>query len=173
MAKIKGLNKLLKKFDRFGEEAKTVISQTVEGTAKELVIRARQNAPKDQGDLQQSIIDEPINKLNYRVVVNSPHGAFVEFGTGKKVSIPNELKDQAAKFRGGQGGTFEEGLKAIREWCIRKGIDEKAAYPIFVSILNNGIEPQPYLYPAYVRAKVEFVEDLKGDLKYLTNKYNG
>lgn len=173
MAKIKGLNKVLKKLSKFGDEAETMIEQTTLATAKEIVLDARNFAPKDKGKLAQSIDDEKVSKLVQKVVVNSPYGAYVEFGTGKKVSIPNDLKEQADKFRGGRGGSFEDGLQAIKDWCRSKGIDEKAAYPIFISILNNGIQPQPYLYPAWVLGKREYVLDLKEDLKYLTKKYNG
>jgi HK97 gp10 family phage protein len=171
MAKIKGLNKVLKKLSKFGDEAQTIIAQTTQATAKDIVADARTFAPKDKGKLAQSITDEEVNKLTQRVVVNSSYGAYVEFGTGKKVSVPKDLQEQADKFRGGRSGTFEEGLQAIKDWCRGKGIDEKFAYPIFMSILRNGIAPQPYLYPAWVLGKREYVLDLKEDLKYLTKKY--
>ena len=45
-------------------------------------------------------------------------------------------------------GNFEDGLESIKDWCRKKGIDVKLAYVIFVNILNKGIEPQPFLYPA-------------------------
>lgn len=171
MAKIKGLNKVLKKLEKFGDEAEKIIEQTTEANAKELVANARSLAPKDKGKLAQSIIDEKVTNLTYNIVVGSEYGAYVEFGTGKKVSVPKDLQDQADKFRGGKGGTFQEGLQAIKDWCRSKGIEEKFAYPIFISILNEGITPQPYLYPAWVKGKIRYVKDLKGDLKYLTNKY--
>ena len=171
MAKIKGLNKVLKKLSKFGDEAEKIIAETTQANAKELVANARSLAPKDKGKLAQSIIDEKVTNFTYNIVVGSEYGAYIEFGTGKKVSVPNDLKDQADKFKGGRGGTFEEGLQAIKDWCRGKGIEEKFAYPIFISILNEGITPQPYLYPAWVKVKVQYVKDLKGDLKYLTKKY--
>lgn len=171
MAKIKGLNKVLKKLSKFGDEAEMIVSETVKLTAKEIASDAKRLAPKDQGKLAQSIADEKVTDLNYKVVVNSSYGAYVEFGTGKKVSVPKELQDQANKFKGGQGGSFEVGLQAIKDWCKRKGISENAAYPIFISILNKGIDPQPYLYPAYLLGKQSFVKDLKVELKKLVKKY--
>ena len=171
MAKIKGLNKVLKKLSKFGNEAEKIISETTDSNAEMIVADAKVLAPINKGKLGQSIAKEEVTKLNYKVVVNSPYGAYVEFGTGKKVSVPKDLQDQADKFRGGKGGTFEEGLQAIKDWCRSKGIEEKFAYPIFISILNEGITPQPYLYPAWVKGKVRYVKDLKEDLKYLTKKY--
>ncbi len=171
MAKIKGLNKVLKKLEKFGDEADKMIEITTRETARQISADAKVFSPKNRGDLAGSINDEKVDKLTYKVVVNSSYGAYVEFGTGKKVSVPKDLQEQADKFRGGRSGTFEDGLQAIKDWCRSKGIDKKNAYPIFMSILRNGIAPQPYLYPAWVLGKREYVLDLKEDLKYLTKKY--
>ena len=53
-----------------------------------------------------------------------------------------------------------------------KGIPENAAYPIFMSILKKGQEPQPYLYPAFVKGGTQYLKDLKKLLKDLTKKYD-
>ena len=45
--------------------------------------------------------------------------------------------------------SIKQGLEAIKVWCKAKGIPEEAAYPIFAKILGAGINPQPFLYPAY------------------------
>ena len=169
---IKGIDRVLKRFKRFGEEGEKVIAATTEEVARNIMLDARVNAPKNNGKLAQSINYQPSeNKLNYTIDVSSPYGAYVEFGTGRKVSVPTELKDVASKFRGGNNGTFEEGLQAIRDWCRNKGIDEKAAYPIFISILERGITPQPYLYPAFVKGRKNYLKFLKQDINSLIKKY--
>lgn len=170
--KIKGLKKVLKKLDKFGDEAIDVIAETTELTAEEIAKDAKSLAPKDKGDLAQSIRPFKINNLNWGVVVKSEYGAYVEFGTGGKVKVPSELSKEAARFKG-RKGDFKKGLENIKEWCKRIGIPVEAAYPIFMSIIKNGVEPQPFLYPAFVLGKREYVAELKSDLKYLTKKANG
>ncbi len=41
-----------------------------------------------------------------------------------------------------------------------------------MSILRKGQEPQPYLYPAFVKGRKQYLKDLKELLKRLTKKYD-
>jgi HK97 gp10 family phage protein len=168
---VKNINKVLKNLERFGDKANKMIAEVTEGNASEIMLNARSKAPINKGKLAQSITTEKDNDLNYRVVVGLDYGAYIEFGTGKKVNVPSELKDQASKFKN-RKGSFKEGLQSIKDWCRAKGIEESAAYPIFISILNNGIQPQPYLYPAFVKGRKQYLKDLKDNLKALINKYD-
>ena len=175
MAKIKGLDKVLKKLSKFGDEADKSILLLTRSNAQEIAADAKRNAPVNFGKLRQSIVSEQVNEkdsLSYVVGVNAEYGAYVEFGTGAKVQVPSEFSDMAARFKGGRGGSFEQGLQAIKDWCKAKGINQSAAYPIFMSILNTGINAQPYLYPAWVKGKAKYLKDLKDELKRLTTKYN-
>jgi HK97 gp10 family phage protein len=171
-AKIKGIDKVLKNFKQFGEEGLKEFGDITNINAKGIAAMAKTNAPKNLGKLAQSIHEEKITNLNYRIKVGSDYGVYLEFGTGRKVSVPPELQKEAARFKGRGMGSFEEGLKSIKDWCRSKGIDVKAAYPIFISILEKGIEPQPYLYPAFVKGRIRYIKDLKGSLKHLTKKFN-
>lgn len=157
---IKGFDKLIKKLEDTESDLYKDIDNVTEGVAQEIADLAKNNAPINMGNLQQSIqvVDE--GGLSYKVVVNAEYGAYVEFGTGKKVNVPTELKDQAEKFKGGNG-SFKEGLQSIKDWCRAKGIPEEAAYPILISLITNGQRPQPYLYPAWVKGKKLYIEDLK------------
>ena len=168
--KVKGIKDTLKDFSQFGKEAEKEVSEITIINANEITANAKIAAPGNIGKLHQNIYTVELDKLNYKVVVGVEYGAYVEFGTGRKVSVPKEFQDQADKFRN-QGGSFEEGLQAIRDWCRQKRIDEDAAYPIFISILNNGIEPQPFLYPAYVKGKKTYVKGLNKALDQLVKKY--
>ena len=67
-------------------------------------------------------------------------------------------------------GTFKQGLEAIKVWCKSKGIPEEAAYPIFAKILGAGINPQPFLYPAWVKGKKDYQNNLERVLKSLSKK---
>lgn len=149
MAKIKGLNKVLKKFKKFGDEAKTVISQTIEGTAKDFVADAKTFAPVDLGKLQQNIKEHKQTDLKYKISVDGvaqKYAPYVEFGTGAKVNL------QFLK---------EAGLPAS---YARKFKGKKEA--------KVSISPQPYFFPAFILAKREYVLDLKRELKILQKKYN-
>lgn len=170
MAKtIKNIDKVLKKFKRFGEDGVKMVKVVTNANADEIVADAKAKAPKNVGKLAQSIHKVKEGEFNQIIRVGLEYGAYVEFGTGKKVSIPSELKDQASKFKG-RKGSFKEGLQAIKDWCKSKGIEEKFAYPIFISILENGIQAQPYLYPAYVKGREQYLKDLKDGLKTLVKK---
>lgn len=164
---VKGLDSLLKKLNAMGDEVTSEIDAIAEGTASEIALNARLKAPKNFGRLQQSINYSKADELKYVVTVDADYGAYVEFGTGRKVQVPPEFSDMASKFKG-KSGSFEEGLKAIGDWAKAKGIPESAVYPIFMSIIKNGIRPQPYLYPAFVKGRAQFIEDLKQLLKRLT-----
>ena len=169
---IKNINKVLSELKQLGKDAEKRIEETTQVNALDIVADAKVKAPKDKGKLAQSIYSEKNTKMNYSIVVGLDYGAYVEFGTGKYVNVPTELKDVASSFKG-RKGDFKTGLQSIKDWCRGKGIDEKYAYPIFISILRNGIQAQPFLYPAFVKGREQYLKDLKGDLNELTNKYNG
>jgi hypothetical protein len=46
-------------------------------------------------------------------------------------------------------------------WCKRKGIDEKAAYPIARKIIINGIKQRPFLYPSVIKNTPILIQDIK------------
>lgn len=105
-------------------------------------------------------------------------------------SLPSDWQSFAGQFRGGGGGDYFDFLNAILDWVMRKGIanrysvktheaikiklgskgkvgmaDEKrleeTAYAIALSILRNGIKPQPYLYPAIEVTSPQMIDDFK------------
>lgn len=171
MATVKGLKGVLNSLKKFGKEADKSVEVITFTVAEDIAKNAKSLAPVNRGDLGQSIHSVKVKDKNYKIVVGMEYGAYIEFGTGSKVSIPTELRDEAAKFKG-RGGGFKEGLQSIKDWCRNKGIEESAAYPIFISILKEGITPQPFLYPAWKQGQTEYVKDLKKELDILTKKYN-
>jgi len=168
---VKGLKKVLSNLKKFGAEAAVEIDISTMATAEAIKRSAKTLAPKDMGKLAQSIDTVPIGEADYKVVVVADYGAYVEFGTGTKVQVPAEMQEIASQFKNKKSGSFETGLRAIKDWCKNQGIEESAAYPIFISILNKGIQPQPFLYPAFVKGRKEYKKDLKKLLKKLTKKY--
>ena len=167
----KQISKIVSKLKEFNEDAKDIISQTTFAVTEETAKVAKQYAPKSAGKLAQSIHTKKESEFLSSVVVGVKYGAFVEFGTGKKTSVPRELKSLASKFKGTSTGTYDEAIASIEDWLIREGGDPKDAdFVLFMTILN-GTKPQPYLYPAFVQGRRQYLEDLNKDLKYLQNKY--
>ena len=121
---------------------------------------AKRESPVDQGILRNANNLQKVEPMSYKLSNNSPHAPFLEFGTGKKVDIPEDFSELAIQFKGGNGGSFEEGLQAVKDWCNRKGIPEEASYPIFISILNNGITAKPFLWPAYKEGRKQLIQDV-------------
>jgi len=170
MASVKGINETIKELRKFGKDAEILIDAETEAIAFQIENDAKNLAPKNFGKLAQSISNSKVKMSNYKVTVNEKYGAYMEFGTGKKVSVPAEFKDMANSFKNQKSGSFKDGLEAIKIWCRAKGIDEKAAYPIFAKILGAGINPQPFLYPAYIKGKREYLNNLSKLVKQFNKK---
>ena len=168
---VKGLQKVLKNLHKFGAEAAVEIDKTTFAIANAIERDAKTNVRKNLNNLGKSIHTVALGESDYKVVVGASYGAYVEFGTGIKVQVPTEMQEIASQFKNKKSGSFETGLRSIKDWCKNKGIDESAAYPIFISILNKGMQPKPFLYPAFVKGRKEYKKDLKKLLKILTKKY--
>jgi hypothetical protein len=61
---------------------------------------ATNNAPHDLGFHKQNIGFRPISWHSIRMYANAPYAAFLEFGTGGSVSVPDGWQDLAIKFKG-------------------------------------------------------------------------
>jgi len=167
---IKDLNSTISELRKFGEKAEKTINAETQAIAYQIEGDAKKLAPKNFGKLAQSISNEKVKPALYKVTVNELYGAYMEFGTGTKVKIPAEFADMANSFKSKKQGTFEQGLEAIKVWCRAKGIPEEAAYPIFAKILGAGVNPQPFLYPAYQKGKADYLKNLESALKKLNKK---
>ena len=136
---VKGINTVIANIRKYGKEAEKDIEGVTELVARNIEKNAKQLAPANFGKLGQSIQAVKETPLNWRIEaggVLAPYAPFVEFGTGGLVDVPNELKEQAIKFKG-------KGIKQIN------------------------LRARPYLYPAYLRGKTEYLDKLKKVL----NKY--
>ena len=167
---IKGLNSTIAELKAFGEKAEKLINAETQAIAFQIEADAKKLAPKNFGKLAQSISHLEVKPALYKVTVNELYGAYMEFGTGTKVSVPAEFADMAATFKGKKQGTFKQGLEAIKVWCKAKGIPEEAAYLIFAKILGAGINPRPFLYPAWTKGRKDYQNNLERLLKSLNKK---
>ena len=104
-------NVLIKTIKALTDKKIKQIEYATKANAEELASLAKRNAPKDLGKLAQSIqnFEDTISKnigTKYRVVVTEKYGAYVEFGTGDRVEVPDGLTDWAMQFYvNGQGHT--------------------------------------------------------------------
>lgn len=152
------------KFDKMTAEVRVIVNDEFNAFGLEAVGLAKTLAPVDEGFLRNSITFEQ-GDLVVEVIVTAHYAAYLEFGTRKFAAeyvstLPIEWQDFAAQFKGGGGG-FEDFFANIFDWVKRKGIEPKAAYPIAISILRNGVRPQPFLYPAIEKCKIELIKNLK------------
>jgi len=177
MAKgVTGISQTIKELRKFGYQFEKQIGLEIEAIAFQVEGDAKQKAPKNFGKLAQSISHQKVNDLMYKVTVNESYGAYLEFGTGHKVKVPPEFKELAEQFRGTgrgpqkKGGSFQDGLDSVTEWCKAKGIPIVMAKWIFLKILGAGINPQPFLYPSYIKGKKDLETNLQKLLKSVNKK---
>ena len=174
MASKINISKLLSQIDSFGHDANRTAVAVTNSTAEDIANQAKLRAPVDQGQLRQSI-GKTTARVGYNVsfvFANTPYAAFVEFGTGARVSIPKGFEKMASEFKGKKSGNFDSFLDAIRGWCQTHGIDPKLAYIIAVSILRKGLKPQPFLIPSYLEGIQQYPKTLRKVLEVQTRKYN-
>jgi hypothetical protein len=145
----KQLKDLSKKLENAGAKTIKMSELELEASANDVLSIAKVLAPVDNGGLRGAMAMKAVTKNKYRIGNNKDYAPYVEFGTGAVADIPPEWADFASQFRGSTGQSWDNGLEEIRQWCIRKGIPESAAYPIFMSILESGVIATPFLYPAY------------------------
>lgn len=160
---IKGINDVLAKLDvdKFEKD----IQAALDDFGLRVVKQAKILAPVDEGRLRQSINSTP-GKLSVTIDVNVDYAAYIEFGTRKFAaayvsSLPPDWQAFAAQFKGASGGSFAEMIQNLMKWVKRKGIDEKAAYPIVLKILREGVRPHPFLYPSVENQRAILIKDLE------------
>lgn len=110
---VKGLNSVIANLRKYGKEAEKDIEDATEVAARNIELYAKSTVVANFGKLGQSIKANKEDKLHWTVEaggVVAPYAAYVEFGTGGLVHVPNELKEQAWLFKG--KGIKEVNLRA-------------------------------------------------------------
>ena len=179
---LSGIPRLEKKLKEIQDSVSTKLAEEISASALKIEKEAKRNAPVNMSTLRQSIHATSKDKLTHFVEVGASYGAYVEFGTGGKVSIPVGYEEYAASFKGNKGGSLNDMIEALTLWVKRKGLagtysvksgrrlggkavkasqDEKLARFLAIKILRNGIKAQPYLIPAYELEKPKLIEKLK------------
>lgn len=164
---VTGLDKALKKLDvkKFNQDITDELNAFGFDVVRDAKNKLSSNQTNDEGFLTNSISHVHEN-LSVEIVASANYAGYVEFGTRKfaaehVASLPAEWQELARESKGGGGGSFIEFIQRLIGWCKRKGIDEKAAYPIAKKILVNGVKAQPFLFPAYEKNRPLLIERLK------------
>ena len=166
----KGFDGLKKKFDILSKEGKAEVQSALNDWADRTASDAKSlvsSNSSDEGALLRSI--SPVyGQGNAAVVSTAKYAAYIEFGTRKFAaayvsSLPQDWAAYANTFKGpaANGGNFHDLLMSIMAWCKRKGIDEKAAYPIARKIVIDGIKAKPFLYPSVNKNTPQLIKDIK------------
>lgn len=168
---IKGVGAVVKELRALGGNIEKMIDAETKAAAFSIEKDAKIYAPKNFGKLAQSISHAKIKESNYKITVNETYGAYLEFGTGStKVKVPPEFEETARSFMGKKTGTFADFIKAMTLYFEAKGYDTKYVWIACINQLNEGMNPRPFLYPAWVKGKKEYVENLKKVLSKVTRK---
>jgi len=110
---LKGINTVISNLRKYGKEAEKDIEGVTALVAKNIESYAKSQAPANFGKLGQSIKSVEQDKTHWKIEAGgtvAPYAAYVEFGTGGLVQVPNELKEQAWLFKG--KGIKEVNLRA-------------------------------------------------------------
>lgn len=188
---INGIDKLKERIQAMDQKVKDALAMELRASAMKIQKDAKRNAPVDMGTLRNSIYmdyDYQKNKLTYTVGASASYAPYIEFGTGGSVKVPPQYSNYALTFKGKSktGGTLDEFMLALMDWVKRKGIagtystktqkrtgsrsarlgeDYDVAFAIMLKILKKGINPQPFLLPAYEAEKVNLVKKIKQAIK--------
>lgn len=162
---IQGLDTLLAKLNGMPVAVTKSVDIELKDGSEQMAGIAKTQAPGNTGSLRQGIGSEKEADLDYNVFSNVEYSAFVEFGTGTHVEVPPGLEEYAAQFKGtGTSGALSA-KDAIYAWCKDKGIDPKAWYAIYVSIMVNGIHPQPFFFSAKAIQEPKIIKGVEDALK--------
>jgi hypothetical protein len=161
---VKGLDKLQKQLTGLPSKLKKEVGAEIGFAAEEMAALAKADAPADQSFLRQEISVKKIDELNYEDVSGADYSGYLEFGTRTQVHIPAGLEDEAQAAKSAKGATSGSVRKAIFEWCRRKGIEESAWFPIYLSIMIKGIKPHPFFFKQLERVRPKLIKNIENIL---------
>ena len=172
---ITGSDHLLKRFEKLNTKAKNEIKDEVNASVLKIQSEAKKRAPVNLGTLRNSIyvVEQTMsnNKYVFGVGSSASYAPYVEFGTGGKVRIPAGYQDYASAFKNKSQGKFNDMVKALMEWGIRKGYIKAGkgarqhAYFMALKILAKGLRPQPFLIPSFEQEKGKLLQRIEKIIK--------
>lgn len=170
MGAVKGIEVVIKELRGYGKQIEKQIDAETEDIAFQIENDAKKLAPKNFGKLAQSIYKAKLKESQYTIAVNEKYAAYMEFGTGAKVRVPAGFEEMANSFKNVKGGTFSQFLEAMTIYFKAKGYDTKYVWIACINKLNNGQEPKPFLYPAFIKGKKNYLTNLNKVLDKFNKK---
>ncbi len=182
--KLNGLDNLIATVEKTAKRAESETKVALTKFAKNTETEAKRLAPANEPRLRNSI-NGTVDGFTAKITVTADYAAYLEFGTRKFAArdvarLPQDWQSYAATFRGKGGGTFDQFIQDIMQWVRQKGIGglktksgrtseskssldamQQAAYAIALNILQNGIRPQPFVYPAVTKNTPVLEADIK------------
>lgn len=163
---IKGMKEVQNAIKNFPQKLKQEADMLLAEKANDMVNRAVADAPVDVGFLKNQITMERQGEMNYRVVSGADWSVYIEFGTRQKFNNPYpELSAFVSSFKGSSGKGKGSLYQNIVAWAKRKGIAPEAVFPIYKSILINGIHPHPFFFKNYFIAVREILDGIREMIK--------
>jgi len=92
---LKGFDKVVANLRKYGKEAERDIEDATQVAARNIELYAKSTVVANFGKLGQSIKAVEQDKTHWNIEAGgtvAPYAAYVEFGTGGLVQVPNELK---------------------------------------------------------------------------------
>lgn len=171
---IGNLSDVLKKLETLDAKVQEGVKDEISASALNIQSGAKRLAPVNFGQLRNSIYlkEQKVEKgIVFTVGAKASYAAYVEFGTGGKVSIPAGFEELAGSFKGRKGGKLDDMVEALMRWGIRKGYIQSGkgakqhAFYMALKILKNGLRPQPFLIPAFEMEKPKLIKNILNVMK--------
>ena len=159
-----GLSELLSSASKFPAEVQQEIEAEILDSVNQINGAQRRMAPKDQGGLARGIGNirrRAANFAHFEIFSNAEQSGYMEFGTRYRVRVPSNLQAVAQEMRGRGITSKLKAKEAIYAWCKRKGIEERAWYPIFIAIMTVGIIPHPFFFQPFFDEAPRLLERIK------------
>jgi len=192
--KLDGVQDTLNKLKNVNNKITREIDDELLSAANKIRSDAEKLAPKNFRELVNSINFEKVGLMQYSIFADAYHAPYIEFGTKKKTKVPADMSAVATAVKGRpKRGTFAEMVDNIQDWIKRKGIaatqvrqvgtgkrkgqfkksgslaqaiyERQLAFLIARKIYLTGINPQPFLYPAFMKNKSKLITRIQEILK--------
>ena len=141
---VKNLDKVIRQMQSFGRNTEKAIAQITEDNAQEIVLSAKNNA-RNLGVLDNGTLIDGIASGN----------------KGKLNQVIFAKEKYSAYMEFGTGGLVNvpSELKEVASQFKGKGVKK----------IN--IQPRPFLYPAFVKGRLQYLKDLKDNLNVLVKRH--
>ena len=92
---ISGMSELKSLFNNLPREKHERIMEKIEDTASKIENKQKDKVPRNYGAILQSISSKRASENTVEIVAQKDYAPYVEFGTKKKVKVPQELQEVA------------------------------------------------------------------------------